>query len=352
MSKLPENPNSDQTAKPAPTAPAIPAESPSSPAPAISSPAPSLPSPSPAAPSASPITPAISAPSTNQAQQTPQAPAANTTTATPATQPVPAAPTPTPSPAPTAAPTNTTASSIPTTSTASAAPAASASSTPPTSPSTPTTPSAPPVSSAPASASVNFSADKIGQWAAKQEKPFAAQNQKEKAEKAKRTHARKKALPFIIICTVLALLLIGGIIVLIVALNNPASKVEAPEIYGSSDNDIYEYQDALSKVYQDNDNNLDAVSEAVDKTLATESGQANTAQVRIAEAYFFAENGEYQRAIDALSGVDPAQLSMDQQVMYYDTLYYANVVLGNKEQADEYLRQSYELRVELGGEGG
>lgn len=336
MSKLPENPNSDQTTKPAPTAPAAPVESPSSPAPATSSP--SLPSPSPATPSASPTTPAVSAPSTNPA---PQAPAASVAPATPVTQPAPAAPTPTPSPTPTATPTNTTASSIPAASTASAAPVASTSSTPSTSPSAPVAP-----------ANINFSADKIGQWAAKQEKPFAAQNQKEKAEKAKRTHARKKALPFIIICIVLVLLLIGGIITLIIALNNPSSKVEAPEIYGSSDNDIYEYQDALSKVYQDNDNNLDAVSEAVDKTLATESGQANVAQVRLGEAYFYGANAEYQRAIDALANVEPSRLSLDQQIMYYDTLYLCNMFLGNGELADEYGKKVYELKVELGGEGG
>lgn len=199
---------------------------------------------------------------------------------------------------------------------------------------------------------VSFSTDKIGQWAAKQEKPFATQNQKEQTKKAERIRARKKALPFMILGIILGVLLIGGIVALIVALNQPADKVEAPEIYGNSDNDIYEYQDSLSEIYKENGDNFDAVSDAVDKTLATESGKANQAQVRIAEAYFFAENSQYQRAIDALSGVDPATLSIDQQVMYYDTLYYANTVLGNKDLADEYFKQSYEIRVELGGEGG
>lgn len=199
---------------------------------------------------------------------------------------------------------------------------------------------------------VSFSTDKIGQWAAKQEKPFAAQNQKEQTKKAERIRARKKALPFMILGIILGILLIGGIVALIIALNQPANKVEAPEIYGNSDNDIYEYQDSLSEIYKENGDNFDAVSDAVDKTLATESGKANQAQVRIAEAYFFAENSQYQRAIDALSGVDPATLSIDQQVMYYDTLYYANTVLGNKDLADEYFKQSYEIRVELGGEGG
>lgn len=234
-----------------------------------------------------------------------------------------------------------------------AAPAAPATPALPTTPITSTSPAPSTSPSTPATpANVNFSADKIGQWAAKQEKPFAAQNQKEKVEKAKRTHARKKALPFITICIVLALLVIGGIIALIIALNNPSSKVEAPEIYGSSDNDIYEYQDALSKVYQDNDNNFDAVSEAVDKTLATESGQANVAQVRLGEAYFYGANAEYQRAIDALANVDPSRLSLDQQIMYYDTLYLCNMFLGNSDLADEYSKKVYELKVELGGEGG
>lgn len=199
---------------------------------------------------------------------------------------------------------------------------------------------------------VSFSTDKIGQWAAKQEKPFAAQNQKEQIKKAERIRARKKALPFMILGIILGILVIGGVATLIIALNQPAGKVEAPEIYGNSDNDIYEYQDSLSEIYKENGDNFDAVSDAVDKTLATESGKANQAQVRIAEAYFFAENSQYQRAIDALSGVDPATLSIDQQVMYYDTLYYTNMVLGNKDLADEYFKQSYEIRVELGGEGG
>lgn len=195
---------------------------------------------------------------------------------------------------------------------------------------------------------LNFSTENIGQWAAKQESPFAAQNRKT-SEKKK---ARAKRTPIIILGVIAGLLLVGGIITLIIVLVQSSGKVEPPEIYGSSSTDIYDYQDALSQIYRDSDENLDAVADAVDGTLSTEAGKANEAQVRIAEAYFYGENGDFQRAIDALGDVDPSQLSIEQQVMYYDTLYYSNTILGNDELADEYFQKSYELRVELGGEGG
>lgn len=134
--------------------------------------------------------------------------------------------------------------------------------------------------------------------------------------------------------------------------SQPSNQSETPQISGGTNDDIYAYRDKLTEIYAANDNNLDSVNDAVSNTLSTESGQENSAPVRIAESIFLMNNANYQLAIDSINKLDIESLDEDQRMMCYEVLAYSNSVLDNQEQADYYNNLVWEMMVERGGEGG
>lgn len=197
---------------------------------------------------------------------------------------------------------------------------------------------------------VAFKSDYIGQWAAKQEDPFAEQNRKAAEKKAAQEAARKKALPYIKIGSIVAgcvAVLAVIITVIVVIVNQP--KPEIPTIAGGSSEDVSDYTGILQNAY-DQDKNLDDIDKIVEDTLNTDSGREYEAQVRLAEMVFYFDNDLYQQLVDTGRKIDPMSLQPDQRLRYYNYMRYGYSVLNDNDKANEYMDLVFELSNELSGD--
>lgn len=197
---------------------------------------------------------------------------------------------------------------------------------------------------------VAFKSDYIGQWAAKQEDPFAEQNRKAAEKKAAQEAARKKAMPYIKIGSIVAAcvaVLAVIITVIVVIINQP--KPEVPTITGDSSEDVSDYTDILQDAYDQNQN-LDDVDKIVEDTLNTDNGREYEAQVRLAEMVFYFDNDLYQQLIDTGVRIDPNSLQPDQRLRYYNYMRYGYSVLNDNDKANEYMDLVFELSNELSGD--
>ncbi len=213
-------------------------------------------------------------------------------------------------------------------------------------------------SSGKAERKVQFESSKIGRWAHRQENPFAAQNRKRQAKKQASNQKREKATPFVVLFGSAAVIGIAlwGLVMLIVTLNNKAA-IDAPDILGSTMEDIFAYSDQLQNFYNQHlgtpTEQLEDVSKMVEGTLKKPSGKKYSNEVRLAQGMFYFSHELYYETIEALSDIDPETLNdLAQKVMYYDTMYYVYAVTGNEEVANEYAMKGYEYHQELGGSGG
>lgn len=197
---------------------------------------------------------------------------------------------------------------------------------------------------------VAFKSDYIGQWAAKQEDPFAEQNRKAADKKAAQEAARKKAMPYIKIGSIVAAcvaVLAIIITVIVVIINQP--KPEVPTIAGDSSEDVSDYTGILQDAYDQNQN-LDDVDKIVEDTLGTDNGREYEAQVRLAEMVFYFDNDLYQQLIDTGVRIDPNSLQPDQRLRYYNYMRYGYSVLNDSDKANEYMDLVFELSNELSGD--
>lgn len=197
---------------------------------------------------------------------------------------------------------------------------------------------------------VAFKSDYIGQWAAKQEDPFAEQNRKAAAKKAAEEAARKKALPYIKIASIVAacLAVVAVIVVVIVVIVNQP-KPEVPTISGGSSEDIADYTGILQDKYNESQN-VDDINKVIDDTLNTENGREHEAQVRFAEMAFYFNNDYYQKVVDTGLKINPDSLQPDHRLRYYNYMYYSYAMLNDVDKSNEYLDLVYELSDELSEE--
>ena len=197
---------------------------------------------------------------------------------------------------------------------------------------------------------VAFKSDYIGQWAAKQDDPFAEQNRKAAEKKAAQDAARKKAMPFVKIGAIAAaaIAVITVIVIIVVNIINQP-KPEVPTIAGGSSEDITDYAGILQDNYNQNQN-LDEINKIVEDTLNTDNGREYEAQVRFAEMIFYFENDLYRQLVNTGAEIDPNSLQPDQRLRYYNYMRYGYSVLNDVDKANEYMDLVYELSNELSGE--
>lgn len=199
-----------------------------------------------------------------------------------------------------------------------------------------------------------FKAENIGSWAAQQEDYFAEQNRKAEEKRKKSEQTRKKVLPvvFIVGGIIAAGLIIWGIVALIMALTTKP-EVDAPTISGGTSEDVNSYRDILQDFFnKGGTNGVQAVEDAVNDTLNTESGREFENQVKLAEIIVLQNNGFYDEAIEKSKNIDMEKLDLDQKISFYGVLYYCSTMLGDNKAANDYFMKQYELSMEQGGEGG
>ncbi len=199
---------------------------------------------------------------------------------------------------------------------------------------------------------IEFTTSNIGRWASKQENPFAEQNRKTAAKKRARAEKRQKARPIAVIAVsaVAIAAAIWGLVVLIISLINRPD-IQTPVISGTTTEDIAEYRDQLQNFYNrrpdaSDEERLQDVKDAIDRTLNTSNGKAYADQVRLAEIGFYENNGMPQEVVDIADQIDPENLSAKQQLEYYNSLANSYYALGNIERSDYYYTKVLSIPVE------
>lgn len=227
-----------------------------------------------------------------------------------------------------------------------------------------------------ANPNVAFKSDYIGQWAAKQEDPFAEQNRKAAEKKAAQEAARKKAMPYVKIGSIVAgcVAVIAIIVTVVLVVTHDSDASYAPEISGSSEDDILKYQDLLQQFYdrkkdektdddyleniagtgetpennpQEDEGLIAGVNQIVQNTLETVGGQNNTNAVLCAQAYFYFNNGYYQEVVNTIEQINLDTLDNTIKSSIYEVAANSYYWLGDEEKADAY----YDLLLAIPLEG-
>lgn len=203
---------------------------------------------------------------------------------------------------------------------------------------------------------VQFTADKIGHWASKQENPFAEQNRKAAARKQREHEQAKKATPIVAIILGIAAVVaaVGGLVVLIVFLINSQPKPEVVEIAGSSAQDIADYRDILNNFYNQDpyattEDRIQNIENIVNGTLDSANGKDNSDAVLCAQAYLYYNNGLYQEVVNVGGRIDVGRLDDGQKANIYEAMANSYYMLGDQENADVYY--SLLLSTPVGGAG-
>jgi hypothetical protein len=201
----------------------------------------------------------------------------------------------------------------------------------------------------PASANPNvaFKSDYIGQWAAKQEDPFAEQNRKAAEKKAAQEAARKKAMPYVKIGSIVAgcVAVIAIIVtVVLVIINQP--KPEVPTIAGGTIEDITDYKDKLDEIYEQ-DKDMSAVEDAIEDAMNTDNGREYANQLKLSQMMFYIGQNIYDEAINIGETVEVDQLELAQQANYYALMAIACASIGDNASAEKYNSAAYEVNLKI-----
>lgn len=194
---------------------------------------------------------------------------------------------------------------------------------------------------------VAFKSDYIGQWAAKQENPFAEQNRKAAEQKAAREAARKKAMPYIKIGSIVAgcvAVLAVIITVIVVIINQP--KPEVPTIAGGTIEDITNYKDKLQEIYEQ-DNDMSAVEDAIEDAMNTDNGREYANQLKLSQMMFYIGQNIYDEAINIGETVEVEQLELLQQANFYALMAISCASIGDNANANKYNELAYEVNLKL-----
>ena len=211
---------------------------------------------------------------------------------------------------------------------------------------------------------VAFKSDYIGQWAAKQEDPFAEQNRKAAEKKAAQEAARKKAMPYVKIGSIVAgcVAVIAIIVTVVLVVTHDSDASYAPEISGSSEDYDRKKDEKTDDDYLENiagtgetpENNpqedeglIAGVNQIVQNTLETVGGQNNTNAVLCAQAYFYFNNGYYQEVVNTIEQINLDTLDNTIKSSIYEVAANSYYWLGDEEKADAY----YDLLLAIPLEG-
>lgn len=205
---------------------------------------------------------------------------------------------------------------------------------------------------------VQFKTANIGQWAAKQENPFAAQNRRADEKRQQAAKTRRKVLPIVAIVggIVAVSLVTWGVILLVASFNKPEPEEDVPVFQP-----ILNYRDTLQNVYnnnvKENDEDktaaIEAVAAVVDEAVVNETNPEAVAELRLSQLLLYINNED----IDAAAAIAQdllknEALSVDGQTWCWDALYQKAIADGDAELAQEYMMNRYKASVLMGGEGG
>lgn len=145
--------------------------------------------------------------------------------------------------------------------------------------------------------------------------------------------------------------IVAGFIALISFLTRPAA--DTPPITGASAQDVISYRDILQKFYDQSDGSptekRDQISQMIQNTLDTTDGKRYSAQVKLAEAIFYANNNLPDDAIRVAEELDPNLFTTEQKLDYYNALYYSYALKNDEAKAQEYTKIVYQLSGDLYG---
>lgn len=211
---------------------------------------------------------------------------------------------------------------------------------------------------------VAFKSEYIGQWAAKQENPFAEQNRKAAEKKAAQEATRKKAMPYIKIGSIAAacIAVLAVIIAIIVIINQPAP---LPDDITLGSSGAAEVTESAQKVFDNYVNKLG------DKTVETDEGPALTDEemqgaidavsnyfqqqsnrtedistkinLVLIEMEFYGYKGQPEAIIKAAEGFNIDDMTPSQARQFLGILMGASYSVGNLEAGTKYAKQLSEL---------
>lgn len=211
---------------------------------------------------------------------------------------------------------------------------------------------------------VAFKSDYIGQWAAKQDNPFAEQNRKAAEKKAAQDAARKKALPFVKIGAIAAAV-IAVIIVVVVVIIQANQLPPLPDDITIGSEGAAEVTDSAQKIFDDYVNKLgDKTEETVEGPALTEEEmqgaieavsdyfqqQSNRTEdmntkvnLALIEMQFYGYKGQPTAIIKAAEGFDIKDMTTLQAQQYLGMLMNAAYSIGDTEAGNRYATQFGEI---------
>lgn len=209
---------------------------------------------------------------------------------------------------------------------------------------------------------VAFKSDYIGQWAAKQDNPFAEQNRKAAAEKAAKDAARKKAMPYIkigsIVAAAVAVLAVIIVVIVVIATPKPITALtpeesasfqeEAQKIFDkhTQNIDLSDTENLTDKEKEDIEKALEEVGKYYEQQADRAENNEAQAQVTMEEMSFYLWNNQPEAALKASEKISTEGLTSDTLSNFYGMMQSTYYVLGDMEQAERY----FNLMVETIGE--
>lgn len=199
---------------------------------------------------------------------------------------------------------------------------------------------------------VQFTADKIGHWASKQENPFAEQNRKAAAKKQREHEQAKKATPIVAIILGIAAVIaaVGGLAVLVFTLINSDPLPDDITIGSEGAGMVLDqsqkiFTERFDKIQNtDNKTTEDATQEAIDAAKkfydrkfnqATSQDQKN--DLVLLEMELFNNNAQPQQVIDSAQKANSDTMTDMQKGMYWGMLVNAYFNINDTESANKYL---------------
>lgn len=117
--------------------------------------------------------------------------------------------------------------------------------------------------------------------------------------------------------------------------NNDGAENEAVNNYVAQLQKIY---DANSDNGSDNAAGMEKVTQAVDNAVKSKQGEAQAGSIRIAAMVLAYQNLNYDKVISLTNEINPDELSLQDQITYYATLYAVYDSNGDIEKAQEAFR--------------
>ena len=210
---------------------------------------------------------------------------------------------------------------------------------------------------------VQFKSKDIGVETAKPQDIFA--KQRKEAEKQKQAEKKTRKILIIVFSILGGLIVIGLLIWLIVWLvqinTTPAEDdpvvVDPTILTPGSTEELSNLSNAAQSAFEDAANNggdAEAAADAIFESATQNDADAAYAnQILLSKIMFYGVNGDYASVREIFDEVDPDQLPLDQQIIYYNVGSNAYQEGGDYARAEEYINLVYELsRAEGNGQGG